>query len=382
MSLAGIDLTTFNLVAVQLFIGCYVQVRTFTDTGADLDGVTVVLSQLATVNNNLFQFIFTVETGGLQSTTSRDNLNINSVCIPLACSNFDNAEITATMSGSLVPVAPLSSLFNGSVNSPMVLTTVFVFGELFLATPTTSFPFYSNVDSCRSQGQETSAGLNSSDYLSFEDIPLEIPTANSGRCFAKVIVRDCFPFSRITTRSITTGNETQLEVGTFSEVLATTTASGDFPTDAATEAATEVVTEAPTDGMPDFVAPTTCNASTATLRVGCIQYDCGFDLQLTAQSDQPNLPLGTFGMECSLFRFAPLLGSASLSSTSPQELQIQADVLLESDFNNPSLGLYHETGNTNEATEAAEELCNAGGSPGSMDIDPTVGVTAEFTCFF
>lgn len=390
------NLATLSLVAFSSSLNCFLQSRAFQNDNSEALDVLVTLEQLAVVNGIRMLFTFSAATGRLQ--TSSDGLNNNAVCIPLACDNVENAGLTAVDSSSnpLLAVAFPDGVFDASesADAPVAISTSFSFRMPILASSGTnrSLPFFGSVGDCQAQGSENSAVANPADYLSFMIAPLLTPTASSDRCFVKVMVRDCFPTTRISTNSldVITGNSLSTrteDVTTFMEVPTTSATVEPITTDFVGSGVDPSTTDQPATIVPTTPPatpdPTQCSAATSTVRIACIRYECGSEVRIRALADTSTDTLNEFGRDCDVSQTAPLL-SARFFTNNPGTTDVIIDTsdLVASDYNNPDLGLYFEAGNSATALQVAEERCNAGrvdATSPTIEIDN--GVTAEFTCY-
>ena len=119
-----------------------------------------------------------------------------------------------------------------------------------------------------------------------------------------------------------------------------------------------------------------CTGSNASPHGVCLEFNCSNIVQVIVRQNTANPTPGN-GL-CDLTSLAPVLSSPLISaSTSNQQLLIETQILLMTDYNNPDIGLYHDP----TTPQMALERCNAGNDSTSSTIDILAGYAAEFSCF-
>jgi len=354
----NIPLDVFAAIAMTVNASCWIQARTFDMNGLPFTGPFIRVEQTSLISGNEFSFRFGTNTGAQSNVI--DGLEGNALCLPLACTDFSIAIVEARRffmpdtSSSFIPNDFPADTFTAMEDAPIIIGDMFSFQSVILQTGR-PLPFYPNLEMCRANGRETLAQSDVRDFFSFNPATnLTVPA--SGLCYIKLLIRDCFPNNSAIVNSINTG------------------------TGLVDLASTELVSEdenfVPLDdsSTPERLARIPCNATSASPRGACIEFNCDSIVQSVVRQnpDSPNQGL------CSLTSLAPILSSPLISgSTSNQQLLIDTSVLLMNDYNNPDIGLYHD-----DATpEVALMRCNAGNGTTSPTINILAGYAAEFTCF-
>lgn len=185
---------------------------------------------------------------------------------------------------------------------------------------------------------------------------MTVPAA--GLCFIKLLIRDCFLNNSVVVNSINpvTGLVTISEVRLvpeFDEFLIFDSSSN------------------------ERMARIPCNAANAIPRGACIQFNCSNIIQAVVRQN-PDSPTSTQGL-CDLSSLATVLSSSPFisGSTTNQQLLIDTSVFFTNDYNDPNIGLYHDS----TTPQIALERCFAGNGNRAPMINILAGYAAQFTCF-
>ena len=349
----------FAAIAMLVSAECWIQTRTFDLAGNTLPAF-VRLEQMSTVAGNEFSYRFGTNTGGDQTTV--DGLAQNAVCLPLACNGFTVAFVEARMSfmpttsASLIPVDFPPDSFLVTDNAPIIIGDMFSIEDV-IDRSGAPLPFYPNLPTCRANGMESLPQSDFRDFFSFNLATSETVPA-TGLCYIKLLIRDCFLNNSVTLNSINSN-----------------TGIVDFTNTVLVDEVEPILANG-TGGAIDVGPPPRipCTGSNASPRGVCIEFNCGNIVQAIVRQ---NTASPTPGL-CDLTSLAPILSSPLISgSTSNQQLLIETQILLMTDYNNPDIGLYH-----NRTTpQMALERCNAGNGSTSSTINILAGYAAEFSCF-
>lgn len=437
----GEPLGVFVLIVTGRDINCWLQARMFEDVDGTVPPITanavVTMRQDALLLGNIVLVQFIGETNQFQTTV--DGLQTNALCLPLACDSVETllvASDAATL-GPLLPVDFEDTVFDDNETTPIILSTSFLFTQAAVARVNNSRPFYSSRLECTEAGQENDSVAEPADYFTFrtpDDVELRTPTS-SDQCFIKILINDCFLFNEVIVNSINvvTGTITSSETFDVFEPVtpdpttaapttgfttafttdATTTdgmttaddddltSSGDGMTTVTEETTTteeftttEATTPVPTTAEATTPGPTpvfVCNDETSTVRGACLPYVCGDNFfVLVRMSNESDVPSGF----CAVTRRSVLLTDSPftnddifnqfsfISVVNPGQGDLSL-TLLTTDYNDPNLGLYTDTGGNDMANLFAEQRCNAGvgGDIMSDTIDLSVGYATVFSCF-
>ena len=210
---------------------------------------------------------------------------------------------------------------------------------------------------CTVNGIESPPQSDVRDFFSFNEANTSVDRPATGLCYIKLLIRDCFLNNSVTLNSIDSNTGTIVFTDTIlvpevEPIFFEGTGGG--------------------DGIPTPRIP--CNASNASPRGVCIEFNCSTTVQSFVRQN-PDSP--TPGL-CDLTSIAPILSSPLISgSTSNPALIILTNILLINDYNNPDIGLYHDP----TTPQMALERCNTGNGSTSSTIDILAGYAAEFSCF-
>ena len=438
-------LGSFNAIAAQRDIDCWLQARVFNLDGTAGSSSTVIMRQDATIGGESIFIQFADRTDTTQTTF--DGLESNALCLPVACDNIVQTLLVARDIQTDIELLPdefEDTVFDTDETTPIILSSTFLFSEIFLATTGAPRPFYLDVDACTAAGQETNANAMSADFFSFSvanAADLTSPADGNGdTCYIKIQIRDCFAGNVVDISSIgpVSGNidartivtvvepvpvttDTPTTVGMTTSPLttqgattqgATTTAeedfitmSGDGPDEMTTDPLTTTppttdtpttdppTTDPPTTDPPTTVPPTTegptgpfvCNANTATLRAACLEYVCGDEIRVLVRAAVDGQASSDF---CTISKRSVLLQESPFSNENTQQLNVQAivgdDLALElftNDFNDPDLGLYTDANSGSPmGAMVALERCNAG--LGEDQQSSMIDVTTGYAAVF
>lgn len=347
-----VEVGVFAAIAVVFNAECWLQARTFDDSGVELSGTFITIEQ-CTISNGLF--MFGTDTGTAQ--TMNDGLVNNAICLPMACDNFTSATLSATDTIGGNPLTPNDfplATFNPTEDPPIAIGDIFSIQEVVTASAAGEpRPFYFGFAACVSNGQEATMTADLADYFRFNSgTPPAPPTLN---CYVKIQVLDCFDNNVVTVTSLDPNNN----------ILGETTVTVND-----TNATDPDSTSGDITGMP--MTPF-CNASIATIRTVCIPFVC----QSTIVVDVAQNPASSQVGNCENTGRSVIVSLPIISDPDTTELIIDTSSLRSDDFNDPDLGLFHDM---TDAT-VAQGRCFAGNSSTAAEIDLTTGIAGTFTCF-
>ena len=352
----NIPVDVFAAIAMLVSAECWIQARTFDLAGTTLPAF-VRLEQMSTVAGNEFSYRFGTNTGGAQTTV--DGLAQNAVCLPLACNGFTIAFVEARMSfmpttsASLIPVDFPPDTFLATDNAPIIIGDMFSIEDV-IDRSADPLPFYRDLASCRTNGAEGPSQIDVRDFFSFNEANTSVDVPATGLCYIKLLIRDCFLNNSVTLNSI---NSNSGIVDFTNTVLVN-----------------EVEPIQDNSSTPEPLPTIPCTESNASPRGVCLEFNCSNIVQVIVRQ---NTDSPTPGL-CDLTSLAPVLSSPLISgSTSNQQLLIETQILLMTDYNNPDIGLYHDP----TTPQMALERCNAGNGSTSSMIDILAGYAAQFNCF-
>ena len=357
----NIPVDVFAAIAMLVNAECWIQARTFDLAGTTLPAF-VRLEQMSTVAGNEFSYRFGTNTGGDQTTV--DGLAQNAVCLPLACNGFTIAFVEARMSfmpttsASLIPVDFPPDTFLATDNAPIIIGDMFSIEDVIARTGA-PLPFYRDLPLCRTNGAEGPSQIDVRDFFSFNEANTSVAVPATGLCYIKLLIRDCFLNNSVTLNSINSN-----------------TGIVDFTNTVVVDEVEPILADG-TGGAIDADPPPRipCTGSNASPRGVCLEFNCSNIVQVIVRQNtaSPSTP----GL-CDLTSLAPVLSSPLISgSTSNQQLLIETQMLLMTDYNNLDIGLYHDP----TTPQMALERCNAGNGSTSSMIDILAGYAAQFSCF-